>query len=131
MSGFDVSPQALERAIGKQTPNTKFYLDNILERDDLFFDIVLAIDVMEHVEDYIGFLKKLKRRGTYKIFHIPLDLSVQSVFRAWPILNLRRDVGHLHYFFKETALMTLEDCGYTIIELILYGQSFGTAQSGA
>ena len=31
-------------------------------------------------------------------------------------MGLRRDVGHLHYFFKQTALATLEDCGYTVID---------------
>jgi hypothetical protein len=31
-------------------------------------------------------------------------------------LELRRNVGHIHYFFKQTALATLEDCGYTIVD---------------
>jgi hypothetical protein len=88
----------------------------MLGESGLHFDVVLAIDVIEHVEDYISFIKKLREFGTYKIFHIPLDLSAQSVFRAWPITELRRNVGHLHYFFKQTALATLEDCGYTIID---------------
>lgn len=54
--------------------------------------------------------------GRYKIFHIPLDLSVQSVLRAWPIEKLRANVGHLHYFFKDTAIATLKDCGYSVID---------------
>lgn len=71
---------------------------------------------MEHVEDYISFAKRLREFGTYKIFHIPLDLSAQSILRAWPIAELRHNVGHIQYFFKQTALATLEDCGYTIVD---------------
>ncbi|WP_322596944.1 hypothetical protein [Bradyrhizobium sp. SEMIA] len=25
-------------------------------------------------------------------------------------------MGHIHYFFKQSALATLEDCGYTIVD---------------
>jgi cyclopropane fatty-acyl-phospholipid synthase-like methyltransferase len=116
LSGYEISPQAFNRAKQKETPRTKFQLKDMLGESDLHFDVVLAIDVIEHVEDYISFIKKLKEFGTYKIFHIPLDLSAQSLLRAWPITELRRNVGHLHYFFKQTALASLQDCGYTIID---------------
>jgi cyclopropane fatty-acyl-phospholipid synthase-like methyltransferase len=116
LSGYEISPQAFNRAALKQTLNTEFRLKDLLAETDARYDLVLAIDVIEHVEDYISFIKKLKTFGTYKIFHIPLDISVQSIFRAWPISELRRNVGHLHYFFKQTAIATLEDCGYTIID---------------
>jgi len=116
LCGYETSPQAFSRATQKETQRTKFYLNDLLSESDLHFDLILAIDVIEHVEDYLSFLKKLKAFGTYKIFHIPLDLSVQSILRSWPILELRRNVGHIHYFFKQTALATLEDCGYTIVD---------------
>jgi hypothetical protein len=116
LSGYEISPQAFSRAAQKETPSTKFHLKDLLSEKDLHFDLVLAIDVVEHVEDYISFIKKLRTFGTFKMFHIPLDLSAQSILRAWPISELRRNVGHIHYFFKQTALATLEDCGYTIID---------------
>ncbi|XIA64851.1 class I SAM-dependent methyltransferase [Bradyrhizobium sp. TZ2] len=116
LSGYEISPQAFSRASHKETSRTKFYLKDLLSERDLQFDLVLAIDVIEHVEDYISFIKKLRTLGTFKILHIPLDLSVQSILRSWPILELRRNVGHIHYFFKQTALATLEDCGYTIVD---------------
>jgi cyclopropane fatty-acyl-phospholipid synthase-like methyltransferase len=116
LSGYEISSQAFRRATSKETSNTKFYLKDLLAEGDLHFDLVLAIDVMEHVEDYISFVKRLKEFGTFKIFHIPLDLSAQSILRAWPIAELRRNVGHIQYFFKQTALATLEDCGYTVID---------------
>jgi cyclopropane fatty-acyl-phospholipid synthase-like methyltransferase len=116
LSGYEISPEAFRRAAQKQSSNTKFYLKDLLAETDLHFDLVLAIDVIEHVEDYISFIRKLRAFGTFTIFHIPLDLSAQSILRAWPISELRRNVGHIHYFFKQTALATLEDCGYTIVD---------------
>ena len=68
------------------------------------------------MEDYFGFLKKLKGKGEYKVFHIPLDLSVLSVLRSTPIINARKLIGHIHYFTKETALATLKDTGYDVID---------------
>lgn len=115
-SGFEISPHAYQRAKTKGGSRVSFHFGDILEQEDLHYDILLIADVIEHVEDYIGFIKKLKPLAGKKIFHIPLDLSVQSLMRGWPITNLRRNVGHLHYFFKDTALATLQDCGYKIID---------------
>jgi hypothetical protein len=85
----------------------------------------MAIDVFEHVEDYFGFLRKLRAKAEYKIFHIPLDLSVQSILRASPILKARRLVGHIHYFTKETALEALKDTGYKVLD---YSYTGGTIE---
>jgi len=114
--GYEISPAAFERAKPKETARTSFSLSDLTVQTDKMFDVVLAIDVFEHVEDYIGFLKRLRQVGTHKVFHIPLDISVQSVFRSNPIMNLRSNVGHIHYFYKETALAALTDCGYEIVD---------------
>lgn len=113
--GYEISPQAFEICKAKEHPKLKFNLVNLLE-DPSHFDIAMAIDVFEHVEDYFGFLRKFKSKGTYKIFHIPLDLSVQTVLRSRPILHGRETNGHIHYFTKETALATLSDTGYEVMD---------------
>ncbi|MGU3420849.1 class I SAM-dependent methyltransferase [Methylobacterium sp. D54C] len=114
--GYEISPHAYWRAKDKETARTKFYLDDVFDAPGAPFDVLLAIDVIEHVEDYISFAKQLRPLAKVKIFHIPLDLSVQSLLRSNPILHLRSSVGHLHYFFKDTALATLRDCGYNVID---------------
>jgi cyclopropane fatty-acyl-phospholipid synthase-like methyltransferase len=112
--GYEISAHAIKLCTKKQKPNLKFKLRDILEDGDVYFDILMAIDVFEHVEDYFTFLRKLKDKAEYKIFHIPLDLSVQTVFRASPILKKRYEIGHIHYFTKDTALETLKDTGYQV-----------------
>ena len=32
------------------------------------------------------------------------------------MMNARKKVGHLHYFTPETAIASLEDCGYSVVD---------------
>ena len=97
-------------------PRVRYFLDDPLpEEHDKHYDILLMIDVFEHVRDYMGFIESWKKRAHYKIFHIPLELSVSSILRN-TLLEPRRSVGHLHYFTAESALETLKDTGHEIID---------------
>jgi len=79
------------------------------------YDLLLNLDVFEHVEDYIGFLRSLRPIADWFMFHIPLDVSAQSVIRERPLLTARSTVGHLHYFTRRTALASLETAGFKIV----------------
>ena len=114
--GYEISPEAFDLCKRKAHERLTFRLGNLLDDDSLHFDVVMAIDVLEHVEDYFGFLRKLRTKGQYKIFHVPLEISAQEVMRGTPLINARRSVGHIHHFTKETALATLEDCGYRVVD---------------
>jgi hypothetical protein len=113
--GYDISPSAFAICSRKSSERVTFRLANLLDTDERY-DVAMAIDVFEHVEDYFGFLRKLRAKADYKVFHIPLELSAQEVLRGRPLIEARRKVGHIHHFSKDTALATLEDCGYTVIE---------------
>ena len=78
--------------------------------------MILVLDVVEHVEDYYGFLKGILPKSDLKIFHFPLDLSVQAVLRRRGLLTRRDLYGHIQYFTKETALATLKDVGYEVLD---------------
>jgi cyclopropane fatty-acyl-phospholipid synthase-like methyltransferase len=113
--GYEISPDAYAICSGKTGENLQFRLGDPLE-DSERFGLVMAVDVFEHVEDYFDFLRKLREKGTHKLFHIPLELSVWMVARGRPLLHQRHSVGHIHHFSKETALATLEDTGYRIVD---------------
>ena len=115
-TGFEISPQAYAICSAKQEPGLDFRLADLLEAADERFDLLLAIDVFEHVPDYMGFLKALKGKAEHVVFHIPLDLSAQALIRGTSFPILRDRTGHLHYFYKYTALATLRDCGYEIVD---------------
>ncbi len=112
--GYELSPQAFELCKSRASENIEFHLKDVLE-EDVVFDVLLCIDVFEHVSDYIGFIKALKPKAVYKVFHIPLDISVLSVIRG-TMMRERASVGHLHYFTQATALATLRDCGYELVD---------------
>jgi hypothetical protein len=52
-----------------------------------------------------------------------LDLSVQTVLRSTPLIGGRKQYGHIHYFYKETALQTLADVGYEVLDYLYAAQS--------
>lgn len=115
--GYEISPQGYRLAAERENERLHFFNSDLFSQPgNVKYDVAMAIDVFEHVEDYFSFLRKIKERGNYKIFHIPLDLSAQSVLRSKPITDRRKKVGHLHYFTKDTALVTLSDLGYRIID---------------
>tara|TARA_B100000963_G_C22496188_1_gene611559 strand:+ start:107 stop:835 length:729 start_codon:yes stop_codon:yes gene_type:complete len=113
-TGYDISSDALNLAKERTKSRLKYKLKDFL-KEDKKFDLALLIDVFEHVDNYLGFLRSCRTKSLYSIFHIPLDISAQATIRNLQI-SARNEVGHLHYFTKDTALATLEDCGYGIID---------------
>ena len=114
--GYEISPQAFELCRKRANKGLHFELRDILQERDVCFDLVLLIDLIEHLEDYFGFLKEIKLKSQYIILHIPLDLSVQTVLRGSPIMKVRESVAHIHYFTKEIALQLLRDVDYEVLD---------------
>jgi Methyltransferase domain len=77
-------------------------------------DLVICLDVFEHIEDYFLFLRKLSRVGDMFIFNVPLDMCVAKLVTSG-LKNARSEVGHLHYFNRFTAIETIRDAGYEIV----------------
>jgi len=113
-SGFELSPQGYEMCREREGEQTRYFNADFFEGEDKEFDLVLCLDVFEHVEDFFSFLRNLRRRGKAFVFHIPLDMNTQMVARKKAILSVREAVGHLHYFSKDTALAVLRECGYSV-----------------
>ncbi len=116
LDGYEISPQAFEVCRGKMNSRLQFYCEDLLARNTELYDVLLCLDVVEHIEDCFGFLRKLKAKARWKIFHIPLDLTAQSVLRLKPILRGREQAGHIHYFVKDTALALLQETGHEVLD---------------
>ena len=115
--GYDISADAIARSAGRSNKKLRFACRDIRrDKCEAFFDLVLVLDVFEHVEDYMGLIRDIRSKGKYKLFHIPLDLSVQAVIRKNGLIRRRDSFAHLHYFTKQTALRTLTDVGYNLID---------------
>lgn len=118
MVGYDVSPQAAGfwDQHGKGAGNLEFHQGDFHELNRTVFDVLLMLDVFEHVRDPFTFLEKSRAHSNHFVFHIPLDLSASSVARGSPLTDVRHKVGHLHYYTKDLALATLSDTGYEIVD---------------
>ena len=116
--GYEISPQAFALCQPRANERLHFYCDDLITARAPSFDLLLCIDVFEHVPDYLKFLKEVREKARHKIFHIPLDMSAQWVLRGRPILRERDQGGHLHYFMKDTALATLRDTGYEVLDSV-------------
>jgi len=114
-SGYDIAPDAIKLAKERTNDKLHFYQENLLKKKGVHFDLELIIDVFEHVDDYIGFIKRCGEIADYKIYHIPLDMHVSGLLRG-SMLRSRKKVGHIHYFSKETALATLKDAGQEVVD---------------
>ncbi len=126
-TGIEPMPEAFAVCSAKSRERLEFRHCTAAEVAETF-DLVLLLDVFEHVEDFMGFLRSLRKLGSRFILHIPLDMTVQMVLRDKPILRVRRQVGHLHYFSKSTALAALQDTGYRV-EDWFYSDLRGAAYS--
>ncbi|MEO8413149.1 MAG: class I SAM-dependent methyltransferase [Ginsengibacter sp.] len=115
--GYDISPQAIALAKEKERDNLIFFNEDFISKD-IHTDLLLTIDVIEHVDDYYGFLSMLKSRSNYFVFHIPLDLSCRMVLKPHILLQQRNSVGHIHYFTKEMVLWFLQDTGFEIVDWV-------------
>jgi hypothetical protein len=129
-SGYDISQDAIKLAKKNfEKERLTFYNANLLEQD-CYFDLLLIIDVLEHIEDYYGFLKKCSEKSKMMILAIPLDISFRTILRPSNLKFNRDKVGHIHFFTSTSALMTLENCGFEIIDFFFTSISLEEKRQG-
>lgn len=116
LSGFDIAPDAALFWNRYDGLNIYFEVGDVLQKSSLKCDVLLMLDVIEHLADPHNFLEGLHGKANYYMFLIPLDLSAASVFRETPLLYVRSKVGHIHYFTKQLALSLIRESGYKIID---------------
>ena len=116
LDGYDISPQAISLAKQRENNKLKFYNRDFISGEYAHPDLLLVIDVLEHVDDYYNFLRNLRDKSSFFIFHIPLDLSCRTILKPHILLQQRDTVGHIHYFSEEMVYWFLKDIGFEIID---------------
>ena len=113
-TGYDIHQELRHFWYNKKIGNLIFtnkYPINLKEK----YHLLLCLDVFEHVKDYYNFLNKIGSLSNSYIFNIPLDLCSFKALGTG-LKNARDSVGHIHYFNTYTALETLKDLGYEILD---------------
>ncbi|HLY18361.1 MAG TPA: class I SAM-dependent methyltransferase, partial [Bryobacteraceae bacterium] len=121
-TGYDISPQALALSERFSTTRCRFLLGDAFA-DRSTYDLVLVMDVVEHVEDCFRFLRQARQKGRLKLYHIPLEAHASAVLRR---VNLWNSAGHIHLFTIETAIKSLEHTDHRIVDWVLTDGALGT-----
>lgn len=114
--GHEVPLQDLELNDCRADPVLRAFLHDIGQTHPAPFDVFLVVDVMEHTENYCGFLRAVRPMGKYKLFHVPLDLTVQTIIRRKAMMRRRNTFLHISYFTKDTITTVLQDTGYEVLD---------------
>lgn len=118
--GYDISPQAIDLAKGRETARLRFHLGSMPPLGTSKADVVLCLDVVEHVSDEATFLRELCRTGDRFIFNVPLQLTSWSVFRSFPLLDARKVDAHVHFFTKDLFFLALEENGLRALDWLYH-----------
>jgi len=122
--GYDIAPAATRFWSRLDQQQINFVLGDFASINKREFDVILLLDVIEHVRDPMEFLAEMRMAARYFVLHIPLDLSAASVMRGTPLMDQRFRVGHIHYFTKQLALATVEESGYRVAHHEYSGAGF-------
>ncbi|MCQ2410093.1 MAG: class I SAM-dependent methyltransferase [Elusimicrobiaceae bacterium] len=95
-TGWDISPQAHALAVQEVPPHVHFVQGENFPSGR--FDLALAVDVIEHVENPADWLTRLSACASVLVLHVPLDLSLRSWLNPDLLEKERQSVGHIHFF---------------------------------
>ncbi len=113
--GYDISPQLENMWKERENDKIKFIKQDFLKSEE-YYDILIFIDIIEHIENYIGFLREVKDRGNYKIFNFPLEIFAVKALMSHKYTHSRTRYGHIHYFNKDICMAALNDLDFEILD---------------
>jgi len=128
LSGYDIAPDAEKFWHKIREEGIDLYVGDFFSLNKTKYDVVLLLDVLEHISDPHQFLSNIKPFSEHVVIHFPLDLSVLSVLRESPLLHVRRKVGHIHFFTKGLALEFLDECDMEILAWNYTNAAFSAPQ---
>lgn len=116
-TGLDISHDAIAIARPKATERIRFALHDLTQPGTAPpYDLLLVIDVIEHLPDYFAFLAGIVDKSAYTLFHIPLDMSLWTLLREQMLIESKDRVGHIHNFTEAFVVSILADYGFRVID---------------
>jgi len=113
--GYNVSAHALDLSQDmleiQKTNNPyieKTYIGDISQLGEAFFDLVLMVDVIEHIENCEQFAHNLNNYTKYIIYNIPIEInlidSLRNIVMKKRYYQIQTEsLGHIHFFSANTA----------------------------
>ncbi len=113
LTGYEISPAAHALSQRFARPNLRFILGDAFTSPECY-DLAMVMDVIEHVEDCFAFLRRTRDKASYKVYHIPLEITCTTALRDG--LDRGYVVGHIHHFSTSTALAALRYTGHRVVD---------------
>jgi len=115
--GIDISPEKIRVARQRfQTNNVEYLIGDVTKSlPDQKFDILILSNVLEHIEDRIEFLNKIKNLGDKILVRVPMinrdwiTLYKKELGLPWKLHN-----GHFIEYTLETFKQELNQAGLVI-----------------
>jgi len=115
MLGLDISQDAIAMAKRYKVKGLDFRVgDHTNIPKDC--DLLLVVDVIEHLKPSDQFIKQIKAQSRTIIFHIPLERNIYSMVRFGNLRVNKENFGHLQFFSKNSAINALQIAGLQIID---------------
>jgi len=113
LEGIDIADNAISEARQTSGDNPPAFECTTLDDYDSSHDIVLLIDVVEHVPCPLDFLTSARRLAPLMLLHLPIEHSFLHLLTGRPTASYRA-YRHIHFFSLETARLLIEDAGWRI-----------------
>lgn len=117
LTGYEVAQEAFKHSPADRITRIEL-VQGAHDMDQRTFDLMLCLDVFEHIEDYYGFLRSIRSKAPLVVFHIPIEHAVTTALSPGPILKSAMQVGHIQHFSAAVALEALRYSGYEILDSV-------------
>lgn len=116
----DLAVIAARKNLAKFEQSSVFQVDFGQFETRYVYDLLMFIDVLEHLEDPVGTLRRASEITSYSIVRVPLEGSIINRFsRGFLGRNfykiMERRYGHIQHFNPDSIRQTIYDGGFDVI----------------
>jgi SAM-dependent methyltransferase len=124
-TGIDISQKIIEVAKSNDPDGIISWLATDVFSPTLSkHDVVLAVDIVEHVQDDHSFLKRISQLGDFVVIKVPIEVNIVNRFIKSlsngiidPCLNTEVRYGHIHHYSVEGFLSLLDGSSLRVIKV--------------
>lgn len=114
--GIDLNKDAIEYALSKNRDSNVLQFEaGSLEKIDGRYDLITVVHVLEHIQDWDGFLSNIKDKADYIYISVPIEASMWMTMRKNVLLDQYKRYGHIHFFNEPYLINYLEESGLEIV----------------
>jgi len=120
VTGIDISEKNIQKAKLKNNRiNIKYIVgDATKDLSGEIFDVIILSNVLEHIEDRVGFMKRLKGLASKYLIRVPMfDRDWIPLYKKELGVEWRLDLTHYTEFTKASFEKEITEAGYSIESL--------------